>query len=424
MIQHPVAQQRPDLQHFSPANPAGRQTLQRLEAAGSNATQSVNPLLVTAGLAALLLMCAAWQLWAGAARSRASVALLLGAAVFVPLLGAAASSASDPAPHGQVAARHLQGAVSALEDMRMPDNALRSRAVQLAQRAESWTTLVAIEAAIGQDHQQLAASETAIAAYNSRLANDPETAELITRDLGVLLGKHDALVAQYQADLGREYDFYVSTAQAPQQRDDVVQAASLTAPEAVTAIAYDINTVQTQLAQEAAIKAAEAAAAAVPAPSFPHGYIPRGRLAFHAPAGGVITQGFGSTDLSLEPPTTYKGVFYPHFHTGLDIAGALDAPVGASAAGVVILATSSLDAHGHLTGYGNYVVIDNGRGFLTLYGHLDKLLVKAGQVVRQGQVIGLLGSTGWSTGPHLHFEIRVKGECVDPAPYIAAQIRH
>ena len=118
---------------------------------------------------------------------------------------------------------------------------------------------------------------------------------------------------------------------------------------------------------------------------------------------------------------TYGGVFYPHFHTGLDIAAPLDTPVSAAADGTVLLATSSVDAEGHLTGYGNYVVIGHGAGFITVYGHLDKLLVTPGQAVQQGQVIGLMGSTGWSTGPHVHFEIRSDGVYVDPAPFLAAQ---
>ena len=144
--------------------------------------------------------------------------------------------------------------------------------------------------------------------------------------------------------------------------------------------------------------------------------------AFHAPLSGVVTQGFGGTDFGLEPPITYNGVFYPHFHTGLDIAASMDTPVQAAAAGTVLLATSSVDLLGHLTGYGNYVVIDHGTGYLTLYGHLDKLGVTPGQSVQQGDVIGLLGSTGNSSGPHVHFEIRKDRVYVDPAPYLAAAI--
>src|SRR4029077_12303043 len=109
-------------------------------------------------------------------------------------------------------------------------------------------------------------------------------------------------------------------------------------------------------------------------------------LSFHPPVSGVVSQVFGPSQFGMEPPITYNGVFYPHFHTGLDIAAPLDSPVGATAAGTVILATSSVNAAGTLVGYGNYVVIEHPDGFLSLYGHLDKLLVTAGQTVKQGQV--------------------------------------
>ncbi|MDY6314532.1 MAG: M23 family metallopeptidase, partial [Clostridia bacterium] len=68
--------------------------------------------------------------------------------------------------------------------------------------------------------------------------------------------------------------------------------------------------------------------------------------------------------------------------------------------------------------YGNYVVIDHGGGIYTLYAHASSLSVSSGEVVSAGQHIANVGSTGWSTGPHLHFEVRVNGTCVDPAGYV------
>jgi len=87
-------------------------------------------------------------------------------------------------------------------------------------------------------------------------------------------------------------------------------------------------------------------------------------------------------------------------------------PVYAADDGVVALVGSSS------SGYGNYVVIAHAGGFDTLYGHLSTALVKPGQVVTQGTPVGLEGSTGNSTGPHLHFELRVGGRPVDPTPYL------
>lgn len=97
-------------------------------------------------------------------------------------------------------------------------------------------------------------------------------------------------------------------------------------------------------------------------------------------------------------------------HTGIDIGCGMNSPVYASASGTVIIAQ-------WYGGYGNAVVIDHGSGLSTLYGHNNELLVSPGQTVTQGQVIARSGTTGISTGPHLHFEIREFGNYVDPMKY-------
>jgi murein DD-endopeptidase MepM/ murein hydrolase activator NlpD len=134
-----------------------------------------------------------------------------------------------------------------------------------------------------------------------------------------------------------------------------------------------------------------------------------GDTAFTNPMpGAVLTQGFGPTSLIFEPP--YGG--YAHFHTGLDTSAAAGTPVLAAAAGTVVLAGFNTG------GYGNFIVIAHGGGFDTLYGHLSAIAVKQGQGVAKGQPIGNEGSTGNSTGAHLHFEIRHNGQPVDPATYL------
>jgi murein DD-endopeptidase MepM/ murein hydrolase activator NlpD len=121
-----------------------------------------------------------------------------------------------------------------------------------------------------------------------------------------------------------------------------------------------------------------------------------------------ITQPFGPSNVALEPP--YGP--YRHFHTGIDMAAPLGAPVMAAADGVVV-------AVGHAaTGYGNYVIIAHGGGIDTLYGHLLQANAKVEDHVVRGQLIGLEGSTGFSTGPHVHFELRVNNQVIDPMPYL------
>jgi len=121
-----------------------------------------------------------------------------------------------------------------------------------------------------------------------------------------------------------------------------------------------------------------------------------------------ISQGFGPSTFWFEPAYGQ----YPHFHTGIDLVEPFGSPVYAADDGVVALVGSSS------SGYGNYVVIAHSGGLDTLYGHLATALVTVGQVVTQGQPVGLEGSTGNSTGPHVHFELRINQKPIDPTPYL------
>jgi murein DD-endopeptidase MepM/ murein hydrolase activator NlpD len=106
----------------------------------------------------------------------------------------------------------------------------------------------------------------------------------------------------------------------------------------------------------------------------------------------------------------------PAMHTGLDMRGEVGDPVRATASGRVTIA-------GREGGYGNMVEIEHGRGLATRYGHLSQIEVRIGQHVRNGEVIGRIGSSGRSTGPHLHYETRVDGEAVDPQKFLRAGVR-
>jgi murein DD-endopeptidase MepM/ murein hydrolase activator NlpD len=117
------------------------------------------------------------------------------------------------------------------------------------------------------------------------------------------------------------------------------------------------------------------------------------------------TSGFG---VRLDP-----FLHSPAMHTGLDFRGETGEPVHATANGSVTHA-------GWSGGYGRMVEIDHGNGFATRYGHLSAIEVEVGQSVRIGQTVGRVGSTGRSTGPHLHYETRVDGEAVDPQRFLRA----
>ncbi|MBW4599972.1 MAG: peptidoglycan DD-metalloendopeptidase family protein [Calothrix sp. FI2-JRJ7] len=131
-----------------------------------------------------------------------------------------------------------------------------------------------------------------------------------------------------------------------------------------------------------------------------------------------FTEGTGifgfPSDAPISSPFGYRThpvLGYRRLHAGIDFAGAYGSPIRAADAGTVIFA-------GWYGGYGNAVIISHGKGITTLYGHSSQLFVSEGQTVQRGQQIAAVGSTGLSTGPHLHFEVRLDGTPTDPAPYL------
>jgi len=128
-----------------------------------------------------------------------------------------------------------------------------------------------------------------------------------------------------------------------------------------------------------------------------------GRLLWPTPGYSRITSPYG---MRLHPILKTN-----RFHTGIDIAAPYGSNVISTANGKVIFA-------GWQGGYGNTIIVDHGGGMSTLHAHLSKFLVKAGDNVKANQPIGKIGTSGWSTGPHLHFEVRINGDHVSPMPYL------
>ena len=132
------------------------------------------------------------------------------------------------------------------------------------------------------------------------------------------------------------------------------------------------------------------------------GYVSKGNFTWPVPSCTHLSRGFGDTSMGS-------------FHKGVDIAsgGIYGAAIVAADSGRVIMAGWGNYGTGY-GGYGNVVAIDHGGGYSSLYGHMSRVAVSTGQQVSKGQVIGYVGSTGDSTGPHCHFEIRVNGVAKNP----------
>jgi len=441
ILAHPVSAALPDLHHFRPADSASN-TDSRGDASGRRSA-SLHLRLLAAILAALApAVAAAGFTWVRAGAwtlpphlRRTAAALLVPrfkvsrlrrrlswtsrtAAALLALVSAASTLALVGA--GIKAWRAAPSVAGSVASQAVPSGTVAQSP------APAWTRLLTIERGLTAQEDQLVAQEHEIARIAALIEGSPAAAtplatpgeaELTDR-LGALVAAHQKTLGAYQLSLEAEYDLFYSAAESPLTRDQLVaSAARAQAPEARDAVDYDLSLVTTQVSQEQAIAEAQGKLAQSfgPAPV-------EQRRPFLAPEIATVSQTFGPTDFALEPPLTYRGVFYPHFHTGIDLAGPEGSPIHAAADGVVILAASSVDGQGHLVGYGNYVVIAHGNGFVTLYGHLDSVAVHAGEAVRQGQIIGREGSNGWSTGPHLHFEIRHGGSLLDPAPYLAGQL--
>lgn len=299
---------------------------------------------------------------ARAAARRSAVVLYLrsDSAAMLDLIGSADGSGS--VVEGRQYLKHINGKRHAIADrVSTLRSELNDQAAQLAENRH------AADAA----RDQAAAQQAQVATLQAQLQQAYDAA--VTTDV-IYTGKRDNLVAQ-KAQLDAEF-------QAESDRIAAELAAAAAAEAAAAAAAANAN--------------GGSAAASAEGPT--------GNGTFVRPIPGVgITSGFG---YRTDPITGAQGL-----HSGIDFGAGCGTPIKAAGSGTILSA-------GWNGGYGNATIINHGGGLATLYGHQSQIAVSVGQSVQQGEVIGYVGTTGRSTGCHLHFEVRINGNPVDPSGYL------
>jgi murein DD-endopeptidase MepM/ murein hydrolase activator NlpD len=296
-------------------------------------------------------------------------------------LVSAARTAFVDAPEGQLnAIVHATDPTSLADSLGLLQQVMDDKTTVLAKVRTARQALALRSAELAKAKQQAAAAQDAASAEVARTATLLDTAKRAQAAV-------QTLQRQEEHALG------------------VARAAALAAKSHYDSLQAESNRLAGILAARAAAARAAAAAAArrtgSPAPSFAPSGPSRGGLIM--PVAGVFSSPFG---WRTDPISGVRG-----FHPGQDIAAAWGTPIYAATSGVVSIA-------GWVSGYGNYTCINRDPSFATCYGHQSAILVSVGQQVSQGQHIGNVGSTGYSTGPHLHFEVRINGQVVDPMPYL------
>ena len=228
-----------------------------------------------------------------------------------------------------------------------------------------------------------------------------------------------ALSAREQAEdeLNAESERIAAEVAELQKQYEAELAAAATAAAKATKAAEATRAVKATKAAEAtraaeAVKSAEATKAAKPTPT--------PKPAKSESSGGWVWPYPGDYSVYSKYGMRMHPVYHVYrFHSGVDLGGDYGAPIVAAADGVVIQVRNTWQGQNTGgSGYGNYIIISHGDGISTLYAHLKKTLVSVGDSVDAGDKIGLCGSTGTSTGAHLHFEVMVNGKTVNPIPYI------
>ena len=216
--------------------------------------------------------------------------------------------------------------------------------------------------------------------YETAKAEQEEIEEELVVQKGELetqISEASALITSLQASIDEQNDIYNENL------------------EAEEAVLQQMNTLSAQLAAQASASSGSSSTSVNTKGS--------GQFMWPVPSSSTVSSGYGYRTNPV------SGVY--KLHAGLDIAASYGAPIVAADSGTV--AYVGWDA----SGYGNYVMINHGNGYTTLYGHMSSVAVSSGQSVSKGQTIGYVGSTGSSTGPHCHFEVRTGGSTINPAQF-------
>jgi murein DD-endopeptidase MepM/ murein hydrolase activator NlpD len=253
------------------------------------------------------------------------------------------------------------------------------------------------------------------AQYQSVLSSQPENLVAENKYLDEVSHQRRDLVNAV-GSLRRDLDSQHKEIAAEQAKADAAANDARVERDRIGTLVSELQPAQTQAAAQAAAEQGvlaqiqgtktqdQAELAAIQGPSDGLSALLQKRGSGGAPAGAC--QARPVADEGINQP--YGG---PGGHPGIDLHASYGDPIHACRAGTIVSA-------GWMGGYGNATVIDHGGGMATLYGHQSQIVVSEGQHVNAGDVIGYVGSTGFSTGPHLHFEVRINGNTVDPAPYL------
>lgn len=276
-----------------------------------------------------------------------------------------------------------------------------------------------VEEVVGDEYElidELRVAQAAQAEAIRRADEATEEAEVQRANLDERLAELDdsrAEVEELRAQVAVRIDEWESVGREIEAADAAIAAQIRQLEAELARQAAEEEAARKAAEEEAARQAAEEEAAAVesdgeaddteaddteaaPAPTGPFSVT-------HRPVPGPVTSAFGSRVHPIFGTTRN--------HYGIDFDGSTGESIAAAAAGQVITA-------GWMNGYGNVVILSHGNGYTTLYAHQSEILVSYGQSVAGGDTIGRVGSTGFSTGPHLHWEIRIDGAAVNPASYL------